>query len=226
MISIIVPVLNEAACIGETLAALQGFRAEGAEVVVVDGGSTDATKSLAHPLADQVIDAPRGRASQMNAGADVARGNELLFVHADTMLPVGAMGAVTRALDDDHAWGRFDVTITDGSALLAIVAAMMNMRSRWSGIATGDQAMFVRREAFELAGRFPAIPLMEDVALSRALKRISPPACLRERANTSGRRWSKHGTLRTIGLMWWLRFAYAMGADPGTLARRYDTGRA
>ncbi len=226
MISIVVPALNEAAGIGASLAALQAFRAAGAEVVVVDGGSGDATKSLALPLADRVVDAPRGRASQMNAGAAAARGDVLVFLHADTTLPVDAMTAVTRALDEHHQWGRFDVTIADGGVLLAIVATMMNARSRWSGIATGDQAIFVRRTAFEQAGRFAAIPLMEDVALSHALKHISPPACLRERVITSGRRWSEHGTVRTIVLMWWLRFAYAMGADPGALARRYNTRQA
>lgn len=226
MISIVVPVLDEAAGIGASLAALKAFRASGAEVIVVDGGSRDATRSIAVALADRVIDAPRGRAAQMNAGAAVARGDVLLFLHADTTLPASALAAIDHALDARHAWGRFDVSISGSGALLAIVAAMMNARSRLTGIATGDQAIFARREAFERAGRFAAIPLMEDVALSKALKAVSPPACLRERVVTSGRRWQKHGTLRTIVLMWWLRFAYSLGADPGSLARRYGTGRA
>jgi rSAM/selenodomain-associated transferase 2 len=223
MISIVIPVLDEAAGLAASLAALQALRAAGAEVIVVDGGSRDATRSIAEPVADGVLDAPRGRASQMNAGAAAARGDVLLFLHADTMLPTNALAAIDQALDANHAWGRFDVTISGGGAMLAIVAAMMNARSRWSGIATGDQAIFARREAFERAGRFPSIPLMEDVALSKSLKRISPPACLRERVVTSGRRWKKHGTLRTIVLMWILRLAYAMGVDPMILARRYET---
>jgi rSAM/selenodomain-associated transferase 2 len=225
MISIVIPVLDEAEGIGASLSALQAFRAAGAEVIVVDGGSRDASRSIAQPLADQVIDAPRGRASQMNAGARAARGDVLVFLHADTALPANAIVAIGESLDERHAWGRFDVTIAGAGALLAIVAAMMNVRSRLSGIATGDQAIFARREAFEAAGRFPAVPLMEDVALSRALMGISPPACLRDRVITSGRRWQKHGTVRTILLMGWLRFAYSMGADPSVLARHYDTGR-
>ncbi len=225
MISIVIPVLDEAAGIGASLAALQALRASGAEVIVVDGGSRDATCAIAAPLADRVIEAPRGRAAQMNAGAAASRGDVLLFLHADTMLPPNALAAIESSLDANHAWGRFDVTIP-GGAMLSIVGAMMNARSRVTGVATGDQAIFVRRDAFERVGGFPAIPLMEDVSISKSLKAISPPACLRERVITSGRRWQKHGTFRTIALMWWLRFAYAMGADPGSLARRYDTGRA
>ncbi|HUL56733.1 MAG TPA: TIGR04283 family arsenosugar biosynthesis glycosyltransferase [Usitatibacter sp.] len=225
-ISIVVPALDEAAGIGASLAALQAFRAAGAEVIVVDGASRDATRSIAAPLADRVIEAPRGRASQMNAGAAVARADALLFLHADTTLPAAALQAIAAALREGHAWGRFDVTIARGGALLRLVGAMMNARSRLTGIATGDQAIFVRREAFERVGRFPAIALMEDVALAKKLKRVSRPACLRERVVTSDRRWRARGTIRTIVLMWWLRFAYAMGADPGTLARRYDPGRA
>ena len=225
MISIVIPVLDEAAGIAASLAALQPLRAAGAEVIVVDGGSRDATRSIAGPLADLVIEAPRGRASQMNAGAAAGRGDVIVFLHADTFLPPDALEAIGAALDGRHAWGRFDVTIRGGWMLTA-VGTMMNARSRITGIATGDQAIFVRREAFQRAGRFPSIPLMEDVALSKALKAFSAPACLRDRVVTSGRRWEKHGTLRTIALMWWLRFAYAMGADPGVLARRYDTGRA
>ena len=220
--SIIVPVLDEARAIEASLAVLQPWREAGvAEVVVADGGSGDATRALATPLADRVIDAPCGRAAQMNAGARSSRGESILFLHADTILPQGAAAAVGRALET-RAWGRFDVTISGAHPMLAVIAFFMNARSRLTGIATGDQAMFMRRSAFDSIGGFPAIPLMEDVAISKALKRISPPACLRERAVTSGRRWERHGALRTILLMWRLRLAYALGADPKTLARRYD----
>lgn len=220
MISIIVPALDEAAGIEACLAPLQAMRARGAEVIVVDGGSVDATRALAAPLADRVVQAARGRARQMNEGAARARGDVLLFVHADTLLPEGADRAVEEATRR-APWGRFDVAIAGTDPMLAIVAAAMNLRSRIVGIATGDQAMFARRDAFHAAGGFPEIPLMEDVALSRRLKRIGAPACLRRRVVTSGRRWEKHGTLRTILLMWRLRAAYALGADPGRLARRY-----
>jgi rSAM/selenodomain-associated transferase 2 len=192
-------------------------------VIVVDGGSRDATKALAAPLADRVLDAARGRASQMNAGAAASSGAILLFLHADTRLPERGLEAIAAALaDPKRAWGRFDVRIEARGALVGVVAAMMNARSRLTGIATGDQAIFVRRAAFEAAGGFPAIPLMEDVALSKALKRLSPPVCLRERVTTSGRRWERDGALATIALMWRLRLAYALGADPRQLARRYD----
>lgn len=221
MISIVIPTLDESAGIGASLARLQPLRSQGAEVVVADGGSTDGTRELARPFADRVIEAPRGRAAQMNAGAEAARGDALLFLHADTLLPSGALHVVDAALQA-RDWGRFDVSISGAAPLLAVVAYFMNARSRLSGIATGDQAIFVRRSAFEAVGRYPAIPLMEDVALSKALKRRSRPACLRERVLTSGRRWERHGTLRTIVLMWRLRLAYALGGDPASLARRYD----
>lgn len=223
--SIIIPVLDEAAGIEACLAPLQPMRARGVEVIVVDGGSRDATASLAAPLCDRVLEAPRGRARQMNAGAAAARGDVLVFLHADTLLPAGADGLAAAAIAAGASWGRFDVAIGGAGAMLAWVAWSMNARSRLTGIATGDQAMFARRDAFEEAGRFPEIPLMEDVALSRGLKRIGRPACLRERVVTSGRRWERLGTLRTIFLMWRLRAAYALGADPRALARRYDVER-
>jgi len=224
-LSIIVPTLNEAGVIAPVLERLRAFRGE-AEVIVVDGGSDDPTRTMAKPLADQVIVAPRGRASQMNAGAKVASGDVLLFLHADSIVPDQAPRLIREGLErSGRAWGRFDVTIAGADPLLAVVAIMMNARSRITGIATGDQAVFVRREAFQAVGGFPGIPLMEDVELSRRLKRLSPPLCLRERVVTSGRRWERHGTLRTIVLMWRLRFAYAMGVDPRRLARRYDVER-
>jgi len=223
-LSIIIPALNEAEGIAATLGALGPFRARGVEVIVVDGGSTDETKARAHPLADRVIDAPRGRAAQMNVGAAAASGDVLLFLHADTVLPEDADGLVLYGLQNTgQVWGRFDVTIDGRNPLLKVVAGMMNWRSALTGIATGDQAMFMTRAAFTQAGGFSDIALMEDIALSKALKRIGRPLCLAVRARTSGRRWSERGVLRTIVLMWRLRLAYAFGAEPAALARRYGT---
>lgn len=225
-LSIIIPVLDEARGIAATLDALAGMRAAGVEVVVVDGGSRDETVRVATRLADKVIESPRGRATQMNAGARASTGEALLFLHADTVLPPDALAQVHAALQPrNREWGRFDVAIAGSDPMLVLVAMLMNARSRWSGIATGDQAIFVRRAAFTRAGGFAEIPLMEDVALCKALRRLSHPACLRARVVTSGRRWERQGTMRTILLMWRLRLAYALGADPHRLARRYDVER-
>jgi len=223
-LSIILPVLNEAACIVAALAVLEPLRRRGHEVIVVDGSSTDGTPALARGGADQVLAAPRGRASQMNAGARAASGEVFLFLHADTLLPAGADRTIEAGLaasGRSRAWGRFDVRIDGASPLLGIVAWFMNLRSRASGIATGDQAMFVRREAFARVGGFPPLALMEDVAMSAGLKRLSPPVCLREIVITSGRRWEPRGVLRTIVLMGWLRLRFFFGAAPSRLARSY-----
>jgi len=216
-LTVVVPALNEAAGIARCLEALAPLRARGHEVIVVDGGSTDGTAGLAAPLADRVIAAPRGRAAQMNAGAAAAHGDALLFLHADTRLPPEADRRVAEALAT-HAWGRFDVAIDSDDPRLAVIAYFINRRSRASGIATGDQAIFVRRDAFP---GFAPIGLMEDVAFSRSMKRVSPPACLAARVVTSARRWERHGIARTVLLMWRLRLAYWGGADPDELARRY-----
>jgi len=216
-LTVVVPALNEAAGIERCLAALAGLRARGHEVIVVDGGSADATARLAAPLADRVIRAPKGRAAQMNAGAAAAAGDALLFLHADTLLPPEADRAVLAALAA-RAWGRFDVRFKSDDPRLAVIAFFINRRSRLTGIATGDQAIFVRRDAFP---GFAPIALMEDVAFSRSMLQVSPPACLAARVATSARRWERHGVARTVLLMWRLRYDYWRGADPDELARRY-----
>ena len=221
-ISVVVPALNEAGGIVRALQALQPWRAAGHEVIVVDGGSSDTTRYLCEGLADRVLDARPGRAGQMNAGARTARGDTVLFLHADTRLPAAAAEAIDAALGDGGShWGRFDVTIAGASPWLPLVAWFMNHRSRWTGIATGDQAIFVRRVSFEAIGGFPEQPLMEDIELSRRLLSIGRPACLRLRAVTSGRRWDQRGAWRTIVLMWRLRFMYWLGTPPERLAEWY-----
>jgi rSAM/selenodomain-associated transferase 2 len=221
-LSIIVPVLDEGEGIAAALDALADLRAPGVEVIVVDGGSRDATAPRARARADRVISAPRGRALQMNAGAEKACGDVLLFLHADTRLPADADHIVLNGLArSGRAWGRFDVKIDGDSPLLVAVAWLMNIRSRLTGIATGDQAIFARCDAFRSIGGFPAIALMEDIALSKRLKRVSRPLCLRACAVTSGRRWDKNGVVSTVLLMWRLRLAYFLGADPKALARQY-----
>ena len=225
-ISIIVPALNEAEGIAAELAGLASLRQRGHEVIVVDGGSSDDTAVLARRASDRVASAARGRASQMNAGAALARGEVLLFLHADTRLPENADARILGGLAaSGKAWGRFDVRIEGESRLLPVIAFFMNRRSRATGIATGDQAIFVRREAFDRVGRVPPLELMEDIALSRSLKRVSRPLCLADEAVTSGRRWERRGVLRTVLLMGWLRLAFFLGAAPANLARLYDGER-
>lgn len=220
-LTVIIPALDEAPTIGGTLATLAPLVERGVEVVVVDGGSRDATARIAREHGARVAVTGRGRARQMNAGAALARGDALLFLHADTRLPANADALVQHALQQ-RPWGRFDVRIEGDARTLALVAALMNLRSRLTGIATGDQAMFATREAFAAVGGFPEQPLMEDIELSRRLRRLAPPACLRERAATSGRRWMEQGVWRTIVLMWRLRLAYWLGASPERLRARYE----
>jgi rSAM/selenodomain-associated transferase 2 len=220
-LSIVVPVLNEAAAIVNTLNALAPLRARGVEVIVADGGSTDVTAALARPLADRVLTAPPGRARQMNDGAALAAGDVLLFLHADTLLPADADRLVRGAMDAGAAWGRFDVRIAGRPWMLRVVAAFMNARSRWTGVATGDQAIFVRRAVFECLGGFADQPLMEDVELTGRLRRVGRPACLRAVATTSGRRWETRGVWRTIFLMWRLRWRYWRGESAQALAEAY-----
>ncbi|TXT31858.1 MAG: family 2 glycosyl transferase [Rhodocyclaceae bacterium] len=220
-LSIIIPVLNEANGIVQVLERLQDFRSQGAEVIVVDGGSADGTAERARTLADCVTTSLRGRGLQMNVGAALAKGEILLFLHADTLLPPSALALVSEAVSNGACWGRFDARIEGSISGLGMVAFMMNWRSRLTGIATGDQAIFVTREAFQRHGGFPAIPLMEDIVFSNWMREEGTPACLSEKVTTSGRRWEKHGLLRTILMMWWLRLRFFLGASPNDLARAY-----
>ncbi|HYQ92012.1 MAG TPA: TIGR04283 family arsenosugar biosynthesis glycosyltransferase, partial [Candidatus Competibacteraceae bacterium] len=199
LISIIVPVLNEAAALPVCLQALQSLRRQDCELLVVDGGSTDASVTIARTLADRVLSTPAGRAVQMNAGAQVAHGDILWFLHGDSLPPPDAAASIRVALvESNRCWGRFDVRLSGNRPLLRIVETLMNRRSRLTGIATGDQGIFVRRWAFAQVGGYPAIPLMEDIALSRALKRLSRPVCLCQHLLTSSRRWEQQGIWKTI----------------------------
>lgn len=228
-LAIIIPTLNEAAVIDAALARLAPLRARGVRVIVADGGSSDDTVMRALKGADAVVPAARGRGRQMNAGARhplAAESDVLLFLHADTELPPDADRLVLRTLANaPNDWGRFDVAIAGASPMLRVVAAMMNWRSRATGIATGDQAMFVLHSAFVALDGFAPIPLMEDIEFSSRARLLSRPLALREKAVTSGRRWERDGVWRTIFLMWRLRLAYFLGADPAHLARTYRSTR-
>jgi len=221
-ISIILPTLNEDAQIVTCLRALQPLRAQICELIVVDGSSQDQTAALAKPLADHVIVSPKGRAAQMNAGAALAQGDILWFLHADSLPPLNAIDLIRAALaHPNRYWGRFDVRLSGRQPLLRVVETLMNLRSRCTSIATGDQGIFVRRHLFERVGGYPPVALMEDIALGTRLRRHSRPVCLRQRVQTSSRRWERNGILRTILLMWRLRLAYFLGTDPERLARLY-----
>ncbi len=224
-LTVIMPVLNEAGGMAVALAALAPIIDNGAQLIVADGGSTDATLMIAEAHqspAIKVIRASKGRALQMNAGAAHSAGKVLLFLHADTVLPPSADALVQGALTSGvHVWGRFDVRIEGKSRWLPVVAALMNLRSRLTGIATGDQAIFMTRSAFAALGGYATQPLMEDIDISRRLLKLSPPACLRAKVVTSGRRWESRGVWRTILLMWRLRFAYWRGTPPERLAQLY-----
>lgn len=222
-ISVIIPVLNDAAILQSHGPALRALQARGHEVVVVDGGSRDDSLRVAREITSRVLGSDRGRALQMNAGAEAAEGDLLLFLHADTQLEPGALQSLLAegARRGDAFWGRYDVRLDGDHWLYRVIETMMNLRARFTGIATGDQAMCVSRALFRRVGGFPCIPLMEDVALSKRLRRCAAPACLKPRVVASARRWARHGIVATTLLMWRLRLSYFLGADPARLARLY-----
>ncbi len=220
-ISIIIPVCNEAAVIVGTLERLQRYRKAGHQLILVDGGSGDATVSLATPWVDQLLVCAPGRARQMNHGAQQATGDWLLFLHADTQLPEAMDGLIKHHLQSESTWGRFDLRLSGRHWIFRIVERMINLRSRWTGIATGDQALFVCRDTFEKIGGFASIALMEDIDLSRRLKKMAAPVCISQPVITSSRRWEERGICRTIFQMWWLRLLYFCGVTPEKLVKIY-----
>ena len=224
-LSVVIPALNEAAIITETLARLQPLREEGAELLLVDGGSSDETQQLADPLVDELITSPPGRALQMNQGWKAARGELLWFLHADSRADEDHWRALPARAGDVEVWGWFDIQFDSRKWIFKTIAGFVNRRSRIIRVATGDQGLFISRGLLEAIGGFPEIPLMEDVAICRRLKGIAPAHALGPPLTTSSRRWERHGVLRTMLLMWYLRAAFFLGADPQRLARRYRDAR-
>lgn len=220
-LTIIVPALNEQSCLGDTLAALQAARRRGNELIVVDGGSHDRTPQLCSGRVDHCLQSKRGRASQMNSGARAASADTLLFLHADTRPPENIDRLIAEALAGQPGWGRFDIRLSGRRPLLRLVESLMNLRSRLTGIATGDQGLFVSRDWFEQVGGYPDIDLMEDIVLSKRLKRLGHPHCLKAKLVTSSRRWEQHGVIRTVFKMWWLRAAFFCGVPVKHLAKQY-----
>jgi len=222
-ISIIIPARNEAENISRLLQSLQVFRENGHELILVDGHSEDETSRIALPFVDKLLQTPAGRATQMNAGADEASGDVLWFLHADSVVPEHADELIINAVTmGTSTWGRFDIRLSGRQRLLRLVESSMNLRSRLTGIATGDQGVFVSRGLFYRAGGFPQQRLMEDIVLSKHLKKYQAPICLREKLETSSRRWEQRGIIRTILLMWRLRMAYFLGVPADKLSLHYD----
>lgn len=221
-VSIIIPVLNEAEHIADTLISLASYRSQGHEVVVIDGGSNDDTVSISQQYADRVLRSDAGRAMQMNSGIDEASGDALLFLHADTRLPADAVAKLIHALEDGYFWGRFNVRLSGKHFMFRIIERMMNLRSCITGIATGDQAIFVSHESIEIVGAYPRLPLMEDIVFSKRLRELGRPACIRQQVVTSSRRWEDKGILRTMLLMWRLRLLFFLGVSAERLARQYQ----
>ena len=223
-VSVVMPTLNEAGTIAQTLAQVR--QAGECQTIVVDGGSRDGTSEVARLQADVVLSSPRGRARQMNAGAQVATGDILLFLHADTILPLGFPALVDQALAGPGVvGGRFDVCLDATGWPFRVIETLMNLRSRLTRISTGDQAIFVRRQAFLAVGGYPEVELMEDVELSRKLKRVGRIACLRAQVVTSARRWQRDGVVKTIALMWTLRLGHFLGIPPEHLKAFYADTR-
>lgn len=223
-ISIIIPTLNEEIGITRFLNKLQYLRPQ-CELIVVDGGSGDDTVLLAESYVDELVRSDPGRALQMNVGAAFASAPVVLFLHADTYLPDDAVEQIQQAIEQGYQWGRFDIRLTGNHPMLTIVSWLMNIRSRWTGISTGDQALFIQTKLFEQLNGFADIVLMEDIELSSRLKHQGKPCNVKSKVTSSGRRWISFGIFKTIALMWWLRLQYFFDVNPKYLAQLYKEGR-
>ena len=219
--SVIIPALNEADCLTDALERLQAARGRGHEVILADGGSVDATRELAQGRVDQILECDPGRGRQMNRGAEIATGGVYVFLHADTLLSPDFDRTLDNLFVSENDWGRFDIRLSGEQPVFRCIETMMNIRSRLTGIATGDQAIFAGRQIFQEIKGYAELPLMEDLELTARLKKNSPPVCVAEKVISSSRRWEKNGALKTILLMWKLRLRYALGHDPQALARAY-----
>lgn len=219
-LSFIIPVLNEAEQLESLITQVKNLLSEHVEVIVVDGGSHDGTLEAIKETGCQLISSPGGRAKQMNAGAQIAKGEVLAFLHADTCLPEKAIESIAASIQK-APWGRFNVSLSGKSYLFRVIETMMNIRSCLTGVATGDQCIFVNKFLYEKLGGYSDIPLMEDIAISKRLKLTSMPVCIKDKVITSSRRWESKGIFRTIVLMWFLRLAYFMGVSPHTLHQIY-----
>ncbi|MBT8147397.1 MAG: TIGR04283 family arsenosugar biosynthesis glycosyltransferase [Gammaproteobacteria bacterium] len=218
----IIPVLNEADLLSQQLQSLQSWRLAGHEIVVVDGGSQGSMESGHRKLTDKILQSRKGRSLQMNAGAQAADGDILLFLHVDTRLPEDALALIEDAMSDiSTVWGRFDVRLSGRAAIFRIIERAISVRSHLTGVVTGDQGLFVRRRVFEQVQGFAPVPLMEDVEISKRLKRLAWPVRITRPVITSSRRWEQHGAIRTVLLMWWLRLQYFLGTSPEKLANKY-----
>ncbi len=220
-ISIIIPVLNEEINLSQISSHLQLIRQQGHEIIIVDGGSVDNSLVIAYEITDKVVVSKAGRALQMNSGADIASGEVLLFLHADTLLPDNALQTIIDLFQKKNYWGRFNVRLSSNKNIYRLIERLMNLRSCLTSIATGDQAIFIERNLFDRVGRFPEIALMEDVAISKQLKKIVKPVCLKQKVITSSRRWETKGVVSTVLLMWKLRLYYFFGMSPDKLKQLY-----
>ncbi len=221
-ISIVIPVLNEALNLSRISSALQSIQHQGHEVIIVDGGSADNTLETAYEITDKVIVCKAGRAFQMNNGADIATGNVLLFLHADTVLPDNTVQIISDSFQNKNYWGRFDVRLSSSKIVFRLIEKLMNLRSCLTSIATGDQAIFIEKSLFYRVAGFPEIALMEDIEISCRLKKIARPVCIKQKVVSSSRRWENNGVVATVLLMWKLRLYYFLGVSPEKLNRLYS----
>lgn len=213
--------LNEEINLSRLSCQLQSIRLLGHEVIIVDGGSVDNTLAIAYEITDMVVISKAGRALQMNSGADIASGGVLLFLHADTLLPDNALQIIVDSMQEKFFWGRFDVRLSSNKYVYRLIERLMNLRSCLTSIATGDQAIFIEKNLFERVAGFAEIALMEDVEISKRLKKISKPVCIKQKVTTSSRRWETNGVAVTILLMWKLRLYYFIGVSPDRLKQLY-----